>query len=150
MKKKIILSISVISTLFGCDNIIRSMILSSTSIKSENKYCSQSYCKAISKEDIENPKINKPIDLAVSNDGKNVYVINKRIEEYSEGKCRNDLKEDSIEIQRGYIYKITEDKKINVLKVNDNYGYSCNNREKIESDKNDNLYTLKNEFNTNP
>ncbi|MFN4150675.1 MAG: hypothetical protein ACK4IX_07005 [Candidatus Sericytochromatia bacterium] len=140
MKKKIILSITVISTLFGCDNIIRSMILSSTNIKSENKYCSQPYCKDISKEDIDNPKIDKPIDLAVSSDGKNVYVTNRSIES-----CVKSLKV----IPRGYIYKITEDKKISVLKINDNYGYGCNNRELIESDKNNNLYILKNEFNKN-
>ena len=106
------------------------------------------YCEKQEDSKIE-AKLKYPIDLAVSNDGNTVYVLNKRCEINGFNNYPNrTLFEDcgfNKELERGvirrnYINKITSNGKIEALKVNDEYPISCQLREDIEKDTQGNLY----------
>ncbi|MFN4150273.1 MAG: hypothetical protein ACK4IX_04975 [Candidatus Sericytochromatia bacterium] len=107
--------------------------------KDPNYSCGNTYFKDIN-DQIKNPKILKPIDLAVSNDGSKVYVT-----KYSYiSECENNTSKSFID--RSFIYKI-ENNKVEILKLDNSYDYSKSLESLIEIDKDNNLYVIQTDIN---
>jgi DNA-binding beta-propeller fold protein YncE len=96
------------------------------------KYCSGVYCKPIDENNLK-AKLDNPVDVAVSSDGKTVYVTNSS--KQTNGDCGTERL-----IDRKFIYKITEDKKISIIKTQEGYPSSCTLSQQIETDKDNNIY----------
>lgn len=163
MKKLSIILLMLVYPIYGCnvDKESKNSVSSSSSVINSpspsistatptitstpelEKYCNNVYCEPISKEEISNPKLDKPFDVGVSSDGKKVFVMN-RSKSKTIRYC-NDINPKEI-IKGQYIYEITEDKKISVVKVNGNYLYSCDFSDEIEVDSKNNIYFVKEEL----
>ncbi|MFN8671991.1 MAG: hypothetical protein U0457_07910 [Candidatus Sericytochromatia bacterium] len=98
------------------------------------------YCEDIKDSDFT-PKLSNPINLAISNDGETAYVLNSICNRYTFS--NNFVKKDCIiskVIKRNFIYKITKDKKVEILKINGEAPLSCHLGEEITIDEENNLY----------
>lgn len=107
-----------------------STIADYTNIYSKNIKCS-------SGDNELKAKLDYPIDLVVTKDGKKVYVINSREIPKTFDSLVN------ISIPKQLIYEIKDDKSISIFKINGESPFSCHLSEEIEIDKDDNLYITK-------
>jgi DNA-binding beta-propeller fold protein YncE len=164
MRKEIIILNTLLITLLGCsistnNNEVKPTINPSSSVEvstiptysptplpviedkslDPNYSCGNTYFKDLN-EQTKNPKILKPYDLAVSNDGSKVYVT-----KYSYiSECENNTSKSFID--RSFIYKI-ENNKVEILKLDNSYDYSKTLESLIEIDKDNNLYVIQTDIN---
>lgn len=108
-------------------------------------YCNGVYCKHINLDSVT-PKLDYPLDLAVTKDGKKVFVLNKRKNFVGASYLKNDetnkysCNYNKGMIDRQFIYEIDSNKNISILKVNGEAPFSCFLSEEIEIDNKDNIY----------
>lgn len=105
------------------------------------------YCQPFEQADMK-ARIRFPLDISVKRDGSAVYVLNEDCKLSETDKlptsyknCQEiNINKKIILTYRKFIYKIDQDKKINLLKVNNEYPISCTLDKEIETDDNDNIY----------
>jgi DNA-binding beta-propeller fold protein YncE len=132
--EKPLLSQSILPSLFPEQTPIRSIDIS------YEKYCQRVLCEPIEANIV--PKLKSPADIAVTNNGKTLYVLNAR-------KFITNCNGEYEFIDRQFIYKISEVGKISVIKTQDGFPNSCTLSEQIETDKNDNIYVSSPVIDTN-
>lgn len=125
-------------------------ILEPYRIPLKHSYVGKKFCEPLDESTIKT-ELKFPLDIAASKDGKSVYVINKQCGYYIGNipprdfyykDCNFNINDNirNKPIKRNFIYKITEDKKIEVLRINNIPPISCQLNETIGIDNKDNLY----------
>ncbi|MFN8672118.1 MAG: hypothetical protein U0457_08590 [Candidatus Sericytochromatia bacterium] len=106
-------------------------------IKGSNLFCEEI------KDSNFTPKLINPINIAISNDGETAYVLNaicNRSTFSNSFRFNINNCEKSTIIKRNFIYKITKDKKVEILKINGEPPLSCHLGEEITIDEKNSLY----------
>lgn len=99
------------------------------------------FCEALSDSNFST-KIEKPINLVVNKAGTEVFVINGACLTNSNyyKDCFTRYIAGKKVVPRNFIYKITSDKKVEIVKINNEPPVSCNLGYELGIDKEDNLY----------